>query len=76
MGCPLREHQPWQKYYELMAKLRFSEEETKKVYCKTEMEDRVDVYEAWAVGKILSKENINKEASTMFSILCGLLRIL
>lgn len=47
---------------ELMAKLKFTEEESKRVFCLATTVPEVVGYEAWAVGMILSEEKINKEA--------------
>lgn len=46
---------------ELMEKLKFSDEESKRVIYHSELESVVKEFEAWAVGKILVDEKINNE---------------
>ncbi|MBA0577680.1 hypothetical protein Golob_027832, partial [Gossypium lobatum] len=47
---------------ELLEKLTFSEEESKRVFSSNRFSTNPKGYKAWAVGKIMSNERINKEA--------------
>ncbi|MBA0824020.1 hypothetical protein Goarm_020707, partial [Gossypium armourianum] len=47
---------------ELLERLNFSEEEPIRVISTNRNEVNTQGYEAWAVGKIMAKEKINREA--------------
>ncbi|KAK5839969.1 hypothetical protein PVK06_008829 [Gossypium arboreum] len=55
---------------ELLEKLTFSEEESKRVFSSNRFSTNPKGYKAWAVGKIMSNERINKEA--MYRVLRSL----
>ncbi|KAK5803050.1 hypothetical protein PVK06_030690 [Gossypium arboreum] len=55
---------------ELLEKLTFSEEESKRVFSSTRLSSNSKGYEAWAIGKVMSNEKLNKEA--MFRVLRSL----
>lgn len=54
----------------LMANLKFFEEESTRVVCQTVEGKKLSGYEAWAVGKILSNDTMNKEV--MYRVLRSL----
>lgn len=54
----------------MMERLKFSEAEQEQVICDGISETNNMICEAWAVGKILAKEKINKEA--MYRVLKSL----
>lgn len=47
---------------ELLENLRFSEEESKKVMCKNLSTEADQGNEAWIVGRLMTKERVNKKA--------------
>lgn len=55
---------------EMFARLKFSEEESKKIFCHNMASSEVQGWEAWVVGKFLSKEKVNKNA--MYMVFCSL----
>lgn len=50
---------------ELLEKLRFFEEESKKIFCNSMTIEDEQGCEAWAVGKFLMNEKINKDVMYM-----------
>ncbi|KAK5771601.1 hypothetical protein PVK06_047826 [Gossypium arboreum] len=46
----------------LLEKLNFSEEETAKIFCKNLDSNNSQGFEAWAIGKLLFVEKVNREA--------------
>ncbi|KAA3473566.1 reverse transcriptase [Gossypium australe] len=55
---------------ELLASLTFSEDESKRVVSNTRLDSEAQSYEAWAVGKLMSKRKANKKA--MYQVLKSL----
>lgn len=47
---------------EMLAKLKFSEEDTKKLFTMDSISPKAEGWEAWVVGKLLTKARVNKEA--------------
>lgn len=52
---------------EMLVKLKFSDEETRKLFSLDSEVVKSGVWEAWAVGKLLTEVKINKEA--MYKVL-------
>ncbi|MBA0553947.1 hypothetical protein Golob_013083, partial [Gossypium lobatum] len=55
---------------ELLENLTFSKEESKRVFGSNRFSTNPKGYEAWAIGKIMTNERINKEA--MYRVLRSL----
>ncbi|KAK5833211.1 hypothetical protein PVK06_017029 [Gossypium arboreum] len=54
----------------LLAKLSFSEAESKRMVCNSRANPNMQGFEAWAVGKLITKEKFNREA--MYRVLKSL----
>lgn len=55
---------------EMLAKLKFSNEVARKIFKINEQSIGMTSYEAWAVGKLMMKEKVNKEV--MYKVLRSL----
>lgn len=55
---------------EMLSRLKFSEEESRKIFTDNSGNSYLKGWEAWAVGKLLTKEWVNKEA--MYRVLRSL----
>lgn len=59
---------------EMVARLKFSEEESKKIFSQNKLESNLQGWEAWAVGKLLTKKRFTKKLCIGSLGLSGILR--
>lgn len=55
---------------EMLARLKFSDEEARKIFTLNSSSTEANEWEAWAVRMLLTKEKVNKEV--MYKVLCSL----